>query len=172
MTTTPPPDHVPIARLGRAFRLRGEMRVHLTSPDHASVLAEAVRSRIPLHLGGFGAIHARSFEQVGGHPMIALEGIHDPETARKHVNEVLYAPKRALPSADDTIGSGWLVDAPVTLNGRPFGRVIRVDPGPQIVLCVAADDGDHLLPWGAPYVRSRGGTIDIVDPPLGLLGEA
>jgi ribosomal 30S subunit maturation factor RimM len=170
VNATPPADFVWVARLGRTFRVRGEMRAYCASPDHLAALERAAVHRTPLWLEGVGAIRARSFTTIAGDGVIAFEGIHDPETARRHVNRGLYLPSSELPVGSDR-SPAWLVGATVKLGDAPFGRVTRVDLTPQVLLHVATDHATHLLPYAAPYVRVSGDTVVIDDPPPGLLGE-
>ena len=176
----PPSGWVRLGRLGRPFQLRGALHQRSPGPAAAAAVIELARSGATIWLSGVGATRIREARRVGGGVTVAFQGAYSPERARFHVHRELWATPDALSGAraasadadDDEVAVEGLEGADVRLDGRPYGRVVRVVQGAQDLLLVEGPDGERWVPWAAPYVRWDGAAIDIVDAPVGLLDDA
>lgn len=181
----PPEGWVRLGRLGRPFQLRGMLRLRAEHPDLADAAVTLAAAGAPAHLGGHGPARLRDARRVGGGVAVAFQGVYTPERARDLVHAELWCDATAVAAAlgrrAPTVGadardaaptSALVVGAAVRLDGRPYGRVERVDPGPRDLLVIDGPDGRRWVPWGAPYVRWDGDAVAIVDPPAGLLDDA
>ncbi|HKI58673.1 MAG TPA: hypothetical protein VKA00_05615, partial [Trueperaceae bacterium] len=174
--TTPPPQHVCVGRLGRAYQLDGGMRLQLERGVAAAALGPADR----LFVVGYGLAAVRALRPHGGGLILYLEGVRDREAARALVGAEVHAPAAVLADAaadaarlgdTDAAHVEALVGREVRLGERVIGRVREVRPsGGNPLLVVDAGTREVLLPLAAPYVRAGPSDIQLVDPPDGLLG--
>lgn len=173
----PPAGWVRLARLGRPFQVRGALRAEPVSPSAVEALRALARDLGPVWVDGMGATRLREARAVGGGLVLAVQGVYTPERARPLVHAHVWGDPGWLPEPDpdddpDAVDVARLEGAPVTLDGAPYGRVAYVLLGAQDLLAVDGPDGQRLVPWEAPYVAWDGATVDLVDPPPGLLDDA
>lgn len=162
----PPADHLRIGRLGKTFGLEGGLRFHPLGEAEAGALT----SLRTLFVIGLGEVALERVRPHGGGLVIHLEGVRRVEQAKALVNADVYAARHALPAPAQHPYTDALLGSPVSLDGRPYGRVVDLLPaGPQALLVVDSGDGEVLVPSQAPYVRYDEGGVALVDPPEGLL---
>jgi 16S rRNA processing protein RimM len=104
---------------------------------------------------------------------LRLDGVDSPEAARRFSGRLLAVSREeALPPAEGTFYPWQLEGAVVeTLDGRPVGRFVGVEPGAQELWVV--DDGTRrrLIP-AVPEIVLEVSVADrriVIDPPEGLL---
>ena len=166
--TIPPAGHVKVGLVGRAFQLEGGVRLRPASPAAALALDQVER----VFVVGFGPVTLRKVRNVGGGPVLYLEGVRDREAAQRLTGAAVFVPAEAVPDAAPG-GPAALEGAEVHCRGRVVGRVreVRADSSnPLLVIVTPA--GERLIPLAAPYVVARGERVELVDPPEGLLDPA
>lgn len=173
----PPDGWVRLARLGRTFQVRGALRAEPNGPSAVAALRRLAAANGPVWLDGLGPSRLREARLVGSGLVLAFQGTYDPERARALTHAHVWADPAALPEPDperddaDAVDVARLEGAAVTLDGAPYGRVAYVVLGAQDLLAIQGPDGEKLVPWAAPYVAWDGATVDLVDPPAGLLDD-
>ena len=193
----PPEGWVRLGRLGRTFRVQGDLRVHTAGPAADAALLELARRDEPVWLSGVGPTRLRGARRVGAGVVAAFQGVYTPERASGLVLQEIWCPAAAVAAtradaAGRAAASGavagaapagaaagdateppfeLLVGAPVRLDGAPYGRVAEVVAAAQDLLRVDGPAGSRWVPWSAPYVRWDGEAVAIDDPPRGLLDD-
>lgn len=170
----PPSGWVRLARLGRTYQLHGALRADPTGPAALDALRQLAAALGPVWLDGVGPTRLREARLVGAGLVLAFQGVYTPERARPLVHAHVWAEPDALPPAvvdpaAEGVDPARLEGAPVTRDGTPFGRVAYVWLGAQDLLVIDGPDGQRMVPWAAPYVHWDGTTVDLVDPPAGLV---
>ena len=157
---------VVVGRLGRTYQLEGALHCYPEGELEAAV----VRSASHLDVDGHGLLPVRFVRPHGAGLVLAFQGFRTPERAQTLVNALLRLDPRDVATARRLAEAKPLRPGlPVTLDGTPFGRLEAVLPGPQPLLRVRTQEGTHLLPANAPYVRVTPDRVELVDPPAGLL---
>jgi ribosomal 30S subunit maturation factor RimM len=181
----PPAGWVRLARLGRTFRLKGELRAYLADPALGAALAGRAERGERVWLSGLGPSRLRLARRLGDGWVLAFQGIYTPERARELTGRELWGPEEPPGVPDDEAGGtprhelpdavepplAYLIGASVRLDGAPYGRVLDVVSGAQDLVLVEGRDGRRWVPWGAPYVRWDADAVAIDDPPRGLLDD-
>lgn len=167
----PPAGWVRLGRLGRPFQLHGALHLQSRGPAVDNVVRELAQAGAEVWLSGLGKIRLRDARRARGGVAVSFQGVHTPERAREHVHRELWAEPDAVRDEDDGVGVEFLDGAEVRVDGEPYGRVAEVVLGAQDLLVVEGPDGRRWVPWGAPYVTWDGTSVDIVDPPGGLLDD-
>jgi len=196
----PPAGWVRLARLGRTFRLIGELRAYPADPAAGAALAGLAERGEAVWLSGLGPSRLRLARRLGEGWLVAFQGVYTPERARELTGRELWWPGQPPRVPDDEAGGAArhgaaveaidaerdgaadevdaaeppverLVGVPVRLDGASYGVVVDVVRGAQDLLLVEGRDGPRWVPWAAPYVRWHAGTIAIDDPPRGLLDD-
>ena len=191
MTRRPPAGYVRIGRLGRSFKLAGGMRLHLDNTgaydDHQEDLnsngSQAAEGSVLDSLGrlfvpGLGDTRVRDNEIVSGATVIYLEGVRDRTAARALVNaevwaDVSDAPADVIDNLTSPSDEESLVGVPVSVDGVPIGSVAIAHLGGSndYVEVDLTAGGTVLLPLTAPYVTVGESSIELRDPPPGLLSD-
>jgi ribosomal 30S subunit maturation factor RimM len=166
----PPVDFsslLPLGRLGRTFQLEGAMRFH----PHGHSEKNAIGLIGHVDIEGFGSARIKSVRNISRHLVLKFSRIANVETARSLVNREVLADLAGLPPALE--GSPYiagLLGLPVLVAGVCLGEVTRVDlVGLNLLLQVATRRGNILLPLSAPYIHLGKDSIEVEDPPPGLL---
>ena len=184
----PPAGWVRLARLGRTFRLLGELRAYPADPAVGAALPGLAERGERVWLSGLGPSRLRLARRLGAGWLLAFQGVYTPERARELTGRELWGPAEppGSPAAEaiDAERDGAadeaeaaeppverLVGASVRLDGAPYGRVLDVVSGAQDLLLVEGPNGSRWVPWGAPYVRWDADAVAIDDPPRGLLDD-
>jgi ribosomal 30S subunit maturation factor RimM len=160
--------------LGRPFQTRGALRLQAAGP-HAEVAVQALATaNAEVWLSSLGRTRLHAVRRAGDGLALSFQGVYTPERARALVHAELWAPAESYPADAIADPSERFVGAPVLLDGAPYGRIERIIRGAQLLLVMrqAGDGREQLLPWGAPYLGWDGATLEIVDPPPGLLDLA
>lgn len=167
--TTPPPKHVRVGRIGRAYQLAGGLRLRLEPgvPPHALRAAER------LFVIGYGLASVRELRLRPAGPVLYLEGVRDRGAARALTGADVHAPEAVLTAviaSPDAEARRTPVGQQVRCGDRLIGRVTDVRPaGGNPLLVVDAGGREVLLPLAAPYVQADGSVVRLIDPPEGLL---
>jgi ribosomal 30S subunit maturation factor RimM len=167
----PPPGWVRLGRLGRPFQLQGALHLQSSGPAADTVVRELAGAGAQVWLSGIGRIRLREVWRARGGVAVAFQGVYSPERAREHVHRELWVEPGAVRDEDDGVGVEFLDGAEVRVDGQPYGRVVEVVLGAQDLLVVEGPHGRRWVPWGAPYVTWDGTSVDVVDPPAGLLDD-
>lgn len=179
----PPEGWVRLGRLGRTFQLQGLLRLQAEHPDLEEVALALAAAGAPAFLPGHGPTRLRAARRAAGGVVVGFQGVHAPEPARALVHAELWCDGASVAAAAERLGlarsdaadaaptPALVVGAAVRVDGVPYGRVERVEPGAQDRLVIEGPQGRVWVPWGAPYVRWDGDAVAIVDPPAGLLDE-
>lgn len=159
-----------IGRLGRSFQLEGGLHFRALGGAEEAVL-DALDE---LFVIGLGLVKLRDVRWPGGAPVVYLAGVRDRTTAKALTNADVYADTSAVEAARATdpeaILERDLIGLPVTLAGEPVGMVEEIMVGGNNdLLVVETPTGQVLLPLTAPYVRVLATSVELVDPPAGLL---
>ncbi len=131
--------------------------------------AELIRPGISLVIPQAGTLRVIRTQQHPRGTTVFLEGIRRVERARELVNHDVFILRSALPEGFSAVSlAAGLEGLPVLLDGVEVGRVGSVAgvSGHEYVTLVP---GGELLPLNAPYVRVKGNSITLLDPPDGLL---
>jgi 16S rRNA processing protein RimM len=157
--------------LGRPFQVRGALKARVSDADAQTALRSLARDVGQVWVSGIGLTRLREARPVSGGLALAFQGVYTPERARDLVHQSVWCSAASLPEPadDETVAVERLEGAPVTVEGEAYGRVAYVVTGAQDLLVVAGPDGERWVPWSAPYVTWDGDTVDLVDPPPGLL---
>ncbi len=157
----PPDDFLPIGRLGKTYQLRGGLRFR--------PLGDAEERALPdldeVFVEGLGLTTLSEVRRHGRRLIVYLGGVHRIEHAKELVNARVFAAAAQLPEVLLLPTAG----APVRLNGVVIGEVLEVRRGPQDLVVADVAGREVLLPLGAPYLDWRESTLELTDPPEGLL---
>lgn len=143
---------VKIGYVARAHGLRGELRVHLFSPESTTLL-EVDRATIG---GEDRAISAA--RPTNGAVLLTIEGVEDRDAA-----EALRGKEVEVDRDEVELGEGeyLLSDLPgftvVDEKGVELGRVVEVISAAQPILVIHGPAGEILLPAVPNFVR----TVDV-----------
>jgi 16S rRNA processing protein RimM len=132
---------VEVGFVARAHGIRGELRVVTHDPDSTSL------ERAGSVLIG-GQLHeVLAARRVKGATLLCVAGIDDRDAA-----EAMRGAAVAVARADLDLGEGEVLLADlvgcdaVLEDGRPFGRVMAIEVGPQSRLVIHDGDVERLLP--------------------------
>ncbi len=157
---------VVLGRLGRTYQLEGALHCYPEGELEGAVM----RAANLLDVEGHGLLAVRFVRPHGAGLVVAFQGFRTPERAQALVNALVRLDPRDVAAARRLAEAQPLRPGlPVTLDGAPFGLLEAVLPGPQPLLRVRSQEGTHLLPANAPYVRVTPDRVELVDPPAGLL---
>jgi 16S rRNA processing protein RimM len=140
---------VEVGYVARAHGLRGEVRVHLHSPE-STVLLE-----VETLLVGGRELRVESARPMNGAVLVAFEGVHDRDGADALRGQPVAVPRAAIPLAE---GEYLLQDLPgctvVDEAGAEIGVVAEVLAGAQPILVIHDPGGrERLLPAVPEFVR-------------------
>jgi len=170
---TPPPGWWRLGRLGRPFQTRGALRLQAAGPHAETAVQALAAAAAEVWLSTLGRTRVQGVKRTSEGLALSFQGIYTPERARALVHAELWAPAESYPADAVDDPSERFVGAPVLLDGEPYGDVVRIMRGAQLLLVVRdAQARERLLPWGAPYLRWAGHSLLIVDPPPGLIDLA
>ncbi|HUF93951.1 MAG TPA: ribosome maturation factor RimM [Candidatus Limnocylindria bacterium] len=165
---------VAIGEIGRAYGLRGEVRVTPLTDD-PSRFARLERCVLwDPRDGGREPCRITSSRRQGEAVLVTVDGYDSPEAARRLAGRLLAVPEtEALPLKEGQFYAWQLEGCRVsTEEGREVGRVLRIEPAPGHDLWVVGDAArEHLIPAVAEIVREvdlKQGRV-VIRPPEGLL---
>jgi 16S rRNA processing protein RimM len=160
--TTAPEGYVHLGKLGKTKGLKGALRVY----PLAAAEAVALLTVTEVFVTGFGQLSVQEVSRAGAHLVLSFKEIRRLEQAKQLVNQDLFAAIDELPKDQDVLYLDELIDLPVWQGAEHLGEVTEViEAGAQVLLRV----NNHLLPLGAPYVVINEDSIELRDPPEGLL---
>ena len=165
---------VAVGEIGRAYGLRGEVRVvPLTDdPSRFSRLNSCVLW--DPRDGARQLCRITGTRRQGGAVLVTVEGYDSPEAAKRLTGWLLAVPEtEALPLKEGQFYPWQLEGCRVsTEEGADVGRVLRIERAPGHDLWVVGDEErQHLIPAVAEIVREvdlKQGRV-VIRPPEGLL---
>jgi 16S rRNA processing protein RimM len=165
---------VAIGEIGRAYGLRGEVRVMPLTDDPSRF------SRLDTYVlwdprnGGRQPCRITGSRRQGDAVLVTVDGYDSPEAAKQLAGRLLAVPEtEVLPLKEGQFYPWQLEGCRVsTEEGRDVGRVLRIEPAPGHDLWVVGDEErEHLIPAVAEIVREvdlKQGRV-VIRPPEGLL---
>lgn len=194
-----PEEFVRVGRLGRTFQLEGALRVLLDEAvsyggedGSEPVGVRAIEASGQLFVTGLGRARVRDLYASGGSLLVKLEGVRERNAAQALVNATLWVDPALLPAElaaelSHEVAAGSieqrLVGLPVFVDGQRVGEVSAAaldsaNPVLEVTLLAGADQAAGggtrrkqrpLVPLQAPYVELTEDSVELTDPPAGLL---
>jgi 16S rRNA processing protein RimM len=163
--TTGPDDRVEIGIVARAHGVRGEVRVALHNPE-----SDALERADTVFIGD-RPLAVESARPVAGAYLVRLEGVDDRDQADALRGQPVAVSRADLDLEDEDVLLVDLVGCRVELtDGRDWGVVAAIEPGPQARLVIHQGDVERQLPVADEFLVEidLDGRRLVVDPPEGL----
>lgn len=156
---------IEIGYVAKAHGVRGELRIVTHNPESTTL-----DSASSVHVGGV-AFDVESIRAVSGAYLVRLTGVTDRNGAEELKGKTIEVDRELVPLDDGEVILAELVGFDVLLpDGSAFGKVVRIDAGPQDRLVIHHGDIERLLPYVPEFIVSVDtdeGSI-VADPPEGL----
>ena len=165
---------VAVGEIGRAYGLRGEVRVMPLTDDPSRFSRRDTYVLWDPRNGGRQPCRITASRRQGDAVLVTVDGYDSPEAAKQLAGRLLAVPEtEALPLNEGQFYPWQLEGCRVsTEEGKDVGRVLRIEPAPGHDLWVVGDEErEHLIPAVAEIVREvdlKQGRV-VIRPPDGLL---
>ena len=165
---------VAVGEIGRAYGLRGEVRVMPLTDDPSRFSRRDTYVLWDPRNGGRQPCRITASRRQGDAVLVTVDGYDSPEAAKQLAGRLLAVPEtEALPLNEGQFYPWQLEGCRVsTEEGKDVGRVLRIESAPGHDLWVVGDEErEHLIPAVAEIVREvdlKQGRV-VIRPPEGLL---
>ncbi|MCP4704653.1 MAG: 16S rRNA processing protein RimM [candidate division Zixibacteria bacterium] len=170
------PEYIAVGRFGKTRGVSGEIFVSPLT-DFPNRFTKGKTFWIETK-DGWEKIKLTAGKQYSNRPAVKLEGISNPEEAKRLTNFFLYIKKEELQELPD--GQFYLFDLVdcrvVDDKDNCYGRVIEIEeyPGNDVLVIEAKNGGKYLFPMVREHIKkidTDGKTI-VVDPPDGIFDSS
>ncbi|MBE3557328.1 MAG: 16S rRNA processing protein RimM [Firmicutes bacterium] len=146
-----------VGKLGRAFGLRGEIRL-FPNTDFPERFQAGARFRAVRSDQTEAMVELDSVRMHQGNYLVRIKGVETPEAAAVWVNATLYVPEEALyPLQEGRYYIYQILGSRVeSTEGEPLGQVVdvRTDGAQDLWTVRDAQGRDHLVPVVDAFIRN------------------
>jgi 16S rRNA processing protein RimM len=169
LTLEPPENSLHIGTLGKTFGLKGGLHFYGLGPVEDAAITQLARVFVP----AVGERKLLSVKAKGNKQVLFLARVEHIDSARKLVNQPVYAYLTDLPEPAAGAYTDALIGLDVVVDGESLGKVIEVQQASSQDLLIISnpDGGQYMLPLQADYVSLDDlaeGIIRVTNPPEGL----
>ncbi len=161
--------HLEVGLIARPHGIRGELKVRMHF-EESDALDEAEVVILEPERGDARRYEVESVRGNAKGPILALREVVSREAADALRNAKIWVERSAVPPLEP--GEYYLVDlvgCEVKLEGKVFGKVIRVRPDPSVdTMILTLNDGEEV---DVPIVSAWVGQVDIAGKTVELLSE-
>ena len=170
------PEYIAVGRFGRIRGVSGEIYINLLT-DFPDRFQKGESFWIETE-NGWKKIKLVSGRHYSNRLAVKIEGIENPEDAKRLTNSFLFVKKKNLRKLPD--GKFYLFDLVdcrvIDEEDRLYGRVIDVEeyPANDLLVIKAKNGGRYLFPMVREYIKKidTDGKKIVIDPPEGIFDSS
>lgn len=170
------PEYIAVGRFGRTRGVSGEIYINPLT-DFPDRFQKGKAFWIETD-DGWKKIILTSGRLYSNRPAVKIEGIKNPEDAKKLANSFLYIKKDELQKLPG--GKFYLFDLVdcrvVDEENNDYGRVVDIEeyPANDVLVIEAKNGGRYLFPMVREYIKTidADGKKIVVDPPEGIFDSS